>query len=145
MPEYPKMVIFLPKGTGKDAIEFTWHEGLTKKAGSRMIVLSLVNNTKLESETMAIFGLKDENDLPAVKVIKPSSGPEGTPEAYQGNVNSNLWSYDNLAQLMEESWLSIKTNIPTETTPLLGQWQVSTEREFYNTCIQGKTGRCGKY
>jgi len=152
MPDWPKMIIFLPKNTDKDAVEFEWHRALTEKAGSRMVVLALVNHTEQESGIMKIFNINSDSELPACKVIKPGSVDldAGKIEAYESKVNPWEWTLDKMEQLMEHTWLPVKTQMPAKTTDLLSKWHIHDQTEFYHACVKDRSGkdiggRCGDH
>jgi len=143
MPEWPKMVLFLPKGTQQNEIEFEWHRKLQKEAGNRIVVLSLVNDTEGDSQIMEVFNLLHPKDLPCAKVIKPGSVDlsAGKMEAYEIPKEKTEWSYRFLKALAEKTWLPINSVLKVD----IPKQQVKTQMDFKTLCIDKTAGRCAIY
>merc|ERR1711998_754511 len=114
MPEWPKMVLFLPKGTPNTGVEFKWMHSLQTEMGSRLIMLSVVNDTEGDKQIMDVFNVTEPWQVPCAKVIKPGSVDLqlGKVEVYEprdmrGNRNVK-WSMDMLKDLAEKTALKIK-------------------------------------
>jgi len=145
MPEWPKLVLFLPKGTEQNALEFKWHMELQDQMGSRLIVLSMVNDTADDSEIMSIFNLTLPEKLPCVKVIKPGSVDltKGHVQVYEPrNLRGGKevpWSLAMLEDLAEKTALKVKQTFEKlKMTPL----QVTAPIDFQRLCISQPSGRC---
>ena len=167
MPEWPKMVIFLPKGTPKNDPAFGWHKTLSKaraypippgachtssdkvwprrqEFGQRLMVLAVVNDTQSETAIMNIFKLTKEEELPAIKVIKAGSVDlkKGNMEVYQAKVQPWEWTLGKARELAAHA--ALKPLQKQAGFPLNSNLQITSQRQFYDRCIT-KTGRCAVY
>lgn len=144
MPEWPKMVLFLPKGTSQTGVEFKWMHSLQEEFGSRLIMLSLVNDTEGESNIMNVFNVTEPDQLPCAKVIKPGSVDlkEGRVEVYEPrDAHGNRyvkWSMEMLKDLAEKTSLKIRQSFKKLKMASL---QVTSPMDFQRLCINHK-GRC---
>merc|ERR1712100_476278 len=101
--------------------------------GSRLIMLSLVNDTEGDKTIMEVFNVTEPSQLPCAKVIKPGSVDlqQGKVEVYEprdmrGNRNVN-WSMDMLKDLAEKTALKIKKSFKNLK---LASLQVTSPMDF---------------
>jgi len=141
MPDWPKMVLFLPKGTQETDEAFEWHKNIQEEMGSRILLLTIINDTAKDKQIFEIFKLTNEDQLPCAKVVKPGSVDleSGKLEAYQPQERG--WSYSFLTQLADQTALPALRTYEKEANDL-DKIQVQGQSDMRRLCMNAGQGRC---
>jgi len=143
-PEWPYYVMFLPAGHSESAPEMGWMKDIQQSFGSRLIALTVVNNTEADSKIMEFFNIKEPEELPCARGIKPNTIniTDQTMELYIPSGYNFQWDYPSLLSFGHKVALPVKQKLPAFNQ---NEMHVVEPDDFRRLCINQKEGRCVIY